>query len=909
MLAEWRRRRRSLLRGAHEDAEMRHELRFPVQSDSRRAKDFLPDADAETQEELRFHLEMEAEKNVRAGMDPREARRQAHLRLGGVDAIREAVRDAREIRPVDSLRELGHGLARALRTAAKRPTFSLVAVATLAVGIGASAATFSIADGVLMRALPVHEQRNLSVLWGVDPAVGARRVPVPYGAFKGFVDASPKTLSAIAGVDYHGASTLPVREQGEGVNLKVALVTGNLFNVLGVTPLLGRNIRADDDSVAAAPVVAISYDLWQRRYGANPSVLGRVLTIRGQAATIVAVMPRGFGFPARTEVWATARPFRPVAETGPPDFYVYLVGRLAPGATVEQSASELANYLQSDFAVLPMLLRGMTASAETFDDDLLGDVRPVILLLLVASALVMLVAIVNVGALFLALEFTRRQELAVRVALGATPRRLLLLALRDALIVAGAAAVLGVGIAHGMVRMVVAFASTQLPRTDSIEVNGATVAVAVAIAVAATVAFALSRVHGQRRVEPSGVLNAAASCGGTHAARRTQRGLEVAQVTLAVTVILGAGLVARSQLNLESLELGLAGDRILMVQVVPPQQDDWANPRQFNANLDRVIDATAPLPGVQGVAPVLTEPFGGMSNGWDARYLLEGQAPEEQTRQPLLNLAIASPAFFRTLDIEIVRGRAFTDEDSAGGRPVLILSESAARLAWPDKDAVGERMKISGSPWATVIGVAADTRYRELTAIRPTVYRPRMQFEAAPAFLAVRTAGDPIALAPAIRSAGQAEWPGVTFTSLRRLDDYSSAPLARSRLTAALFVGFAAICLLLSTIGLYGVVTAHVAERTREVGIRMALGARRSVVLRAVLLEGAMMTFIGMVGGGALAALFGGWLESILYGVSRHDPATITGVALLVYLATAVATYIPARRAASVEPTVALREW
>ena len=318
-----------------------------------------------------------------------------------------------------------------------------------------------------MRPLPVHEQRNLSVLWGVDPAVGAGRVPVPYGAFKGFADASPKTLSAVAGVDYHGAGTLPVREQGEGVNMRVALVTGNLFDLLGVTPLLGRNIRAEDDSVAAAPVVAISYDLWQRRFGANPAVLGRVLTIRGQAATIVAVMPRGFGFPARTEVWATARPFRPVAETGPPDFYVYLVGRLAPGATVEQSASELTNYLESNLAALPMLLRGMTASAETFDDDLLGDVRPVILLLLVASALVMLVAIVNAGALFLALELTRRQELAVRVALGATARRLLLLALGDALIVAAAAAVLGVAIAHGVVRVVVAFASTQLPRSGN----------------------------------------------------------------------------------------------------------------------------------------------------------------------------------------------------------------------------------------------------------------------------------------------------------------------------------------------------------------------------------------------------------------------------------------------------------
>lgn len=272
----------------------------------------------------------------------------------------------------DRLREIGRELARALRTARKRPTFSLVATATLGIGIGASTATFSIANAVLMRPLPVHEQRKLSVLWGVDQAAGARQVPVPYGAFKGFVDVSPKTLSAVAGVDYHGAATLPVREGADGVNLRVALVTGNLFSVLGVTPLLGRNLQAQDDSIAAAPVVAISYELWQRRYGRDPSVLGRVLTIRDQPGTIVAVMPRGFGFPAQTEVWATARPFRPVAETGPPDFYVYLVGRLAPGATVEQSATELTNYLRSNLALLPSMLRRMTASAKAFDDDLLG---------------------------------------------------------------------------------------------------------------------------------------------------------------------------------------------------------------------------------------------------------------------------------------------------------------------------------------------------------------------------------------------------------------------------------------------------------------------------------------------------------------------------------------------------------
>ena len=387
----------------------------------------------------------------------------------------------------------------------------------------------------------------------------------------------------------------------------------------------------------------------------------------------------------------------------------------------------------------------------------------------------------------------------MRVALGATPRRLLLLALGDALIVAAAAAVLGVVLAHGVVTLVVAFASTQLPRTDAIEVNAVTFAFVVAVAAAATVAFAISRVYGQRDVAPSRLLNAA-SRGGTHAARRTQRTLVVAQVTLAVTVILAAGLVARSQLNLESLELGLVGDRILMVQIVPPRQDDWANPRQFNANLDRVIEAIGPLPGVQGVAPILSEPFGDMSSGWDARYLLEGQAPEEQSRQPLLNFEIASPAFFRTLGIEIVRGRAFADEDSAQGRPVLILSESAARLAWPDKDAVGERMKISGSPWATVIGVAADARYRELTVIRPNRL-PAARTVRGRAGLSRRPHGGrpdrPRGRDPQRRAGGVA---GHDVSSLRRLDDYSSEPLARSRVTAALFVGFAAICLLLSTI-------------------------------------------------------------------------------------------------------------
>jgi len=810
---------------------------------------------------------------------------------------------------LDRLRDIGRELARALRTARKRPTFSLVAIATLGIGIGASTATFSIADAVLMRRLPVQEQRELSVLWGINQAGGIRagQVPIPYGAFKGFVDGSPGTLSAVAAIDYHGAATLPVREGTDGVNLKVATVTGNLFSVLGVMPLLGRSLQAEDDRIGAAPVVAISYELWQRRYGRDPSVLSRVLTILGQPGTIVAVMPRGFAIPAQTDVWVTARPFRPVAETGPPDFYVYLVGRLAPGATVEQSATELTNYLQSNDAQLPTFLRGMTASAKALDDDLLGDVRHVIRLLLVASGFVMLVAIVNVGALFLALGLTKRQELAVRASLGATPQRLLLLALTDASIVATAGAILGVAIAYSVVRLVVSFASTQLPRADAIDVNGATLAFSIALAVVATVAFAIACVSGQQRAEPSRALQAATRGGtGMRTARRTQRAMVVAQVTLAVTVILGAGLVARSQLNLETLDLGLAGDRILVAQITPPQQDDFANPTRFNAGLDQVIEAIAALPGVQGVAPLLGEPFGGMM-GWDTGYLLDGQAPEEEARQPLLSLDIASPDFFQTLGIEIVRGRAFTSEDGAEGRPVVILSASAARLAWPNKDAVGERIKIAGT-WATVVGVAANTRYRELTVLRPTAYRPRAQFEAAPQFLAVRTAGDPIGLAPAIRRAGQTMWSGATLTSLRRLDGYSSGPLARSRVTAALFVGFAAVCLLLSTIGLHGVVTAHVVERTREVGIRMALGAPKGVVLRAVLLEGATMTIIGLIGGTAIAALFSGWLQTILYDVSRHDPATIAGVALLMCLVTGIATYIPARRAAGADPISALRE-
>jgi predicted permease len=619
-------------------------------------------------------------------------------------------------------------------------------------------------------------------------------------------------------------------------------------------------------------------------------------------------MPRGFAVPDKTDVWATARPFRPVAESGSPDFFVFLVGRLAPGATVDQSATELTAYLRSNDAPLPPFLRGMTAAATGLDDDLLGEVRPTIHLLLVASALVMLVALANVGTLFLALGLTQRHELAVRVSLGATPRRLLLLALRDASMVATAGAVLGVAIAHAVVQLVVTFASAQLPRADAIQVNGATLAVAVALAVLATASFAIACVYGQQRTDPTRALQAATRGGtGTRPARRAQRVMVVAQVTLAVTVILGAALVARSQWNLETLDLGLAGDRILMIEVVPPHQDDYGTPKAFNTGMDRIIEAVAALPGVQGAAPLLSPPFGGTS-GWDARYLVDGQAPDEEARQPLLNLEIASPAFFRTLGIEIVRGRAFTTEDGAQGRPVVILSESAATLAWPDKDAIGKRMKIAGT-WATVVGVAADTRYRELTVHRPTAYRPRDQFEAAPPYLAVRTIGDPVRLAPAVRRAGEAMWPGATFSSIQRLDRFSTEPLTRSRVTAALFVAFAAICLLLSTIGLYGVITTQVVERTREIGIRMALGARRATVLRAVLLEGAMMTLFGVIGGTAIAALLGGWLDTILYGVALHDAATIAAVAVVISVVTGVATYLPARRAAGIEPTAALREW
>jgi hypothetical protein len=293
-------------------------------------------------------------------------------------------------------------------------------------------------------------------------------------------------------------------------------------------------------------------------------------------------------------------------------------------------------------------------------------------------------------------------------------------------------------------------------------------------------------------------------------------------------------------------------------------------------------------------------------SGWDARYLVDGQAPEEEARQPLLNLEIASPAFFQTLGIEIVRGRAFTSEDSAEGRPVVILSESAARLAWPNKDAVGERMKIAGT-WATVVGVAANTRYRELTVLRPTAYRPRAQFEAAHQFLAVRTAGDPIGLAPAIRRAGQAMWPGATFTSLRRLDGYSSEPLAGSRVTAALFVAFAAICLLLSTIGLYGVVTAHVVERTREIGIRMALGASAPSVLRQVTGEGARIVGAGLVAGSVLALAFARMLSGLLFGVSPADPLTLAGMIALLAVVAALAIWSPARRAVTIDPIHALR--
>jgi putative ABC transport system permease protein len=806
---------------------------------------------------------------------------------------------------VEATAQDAHYAARSLH---RSPGFGAVAVLTLAIGIGASVAMFSVLDGVMLQTLPVHNQGDLLVLWLGAPTGGIQHWPVDYADLVAYRDAS-HAFQSIAGVNFQGAAEVVMLDAGAPVTLKASWVTGNFFSVLGVNPALGRALRPSDDVPGAAPVTVISYGFWQRQFGGNPYVLGQGLDWNAKRYTVVGVLPRGFDYPAQADAWFAVLPWFPSTQSRDstaPAIQFDLVGRIRPGVDLEAAQQDCQAFLRSTDETRPADERGARPVVEPLSTVVLGSVRAILWTSAAAVALLLFIACINVTNLLLIRGSARARELAVRAALGASLKRLARQMLIESGVLALVGGIVGVVLATAAVRALVTFAPPELPRRDNIQIDTLVLVFAFGITVAAALlAGLLPAVLGGRGDLSASLRAGPSALGVSRLMSRLRHGLVVGQVALALLVAVGAGLLTRSLAALEGVDLGFDARRLLILETaIPPRLigNDTAQAALQRAMLARV----AALPDIMSATTMPKPPFSGMM-GWFGPYTAEGQTSADQKINPLVNFEVVSADYFRTLAIPVLKGRPFSDRDRSGAPHVAIISRTLARRSWPGQDPIGKRVK-SGGDWLTVVGVVGETRYHELTKLEPSIYVPAGQFDGPPVMtLAVRTRVDPVRVIPEIRQALREVNPALTVAAGGSMNQLLAAPLARPRFGTWLVVVFATLTVCLAVVGIYTTLAAMVGQRTREIGIRLALGARESEVGGLVVRQGMLLAGIGCVVGLCGAMLGTRALRSMLFGISPADPMTFAAVMMLLLAAAACACYLPARRATRVDPLVALR--
>jgi predicted permease len=807
-----------------------------------------------------------------------------------------------------------HDLRLAFQGLRRARGFTSAAVLTLAVGIGGATAMFALIEGVLLRPLPVPHQDRLLVAWKALPAAGSAHWPFRAPEIDVLRDES-RVLESVAGVSYYDPSPFVAVEDGVASNISGAAVTGDFFRMLGVEPILGRALRRADDVMGAESVLVITHGLWQRRYGGSPDVIGRLVVVRERPFTIVGVMPPEVECPHGIEAWMTLAASASTLTN--PAFRegvlrdVDLMARLRPGATIEQARSELAALTSRlEAGAPPDAVRGLAPVVRPYEDVVVGAVRPALLVLFGAVGLVLLIASANVANLLLLRGEARRPELAVRAALGAGPGRLARQLLAESLLLALAAGVVGLAVTWWTLHALVALVPDGLPRVDSVRVDAGVLLFTVAVAFLAAALAGLAPALSVARADLVAHLRTGGRGATGRAARRGRRGLVVAQVALAVTVVAAAGLLTRSLLRLQAVDMGMAADRLVLVRLALPQAKyaDGARHLRLLAELVAQLEAA---PGIAGATPVNTPPFTG-TGGWDApEFTAEGQSAERAAANPSLNLESIHPNYFETFEVTLLRGRGFTEADRRGAPEVAVVSEDLAARTWPGEDPIGKRIKLgrldSTEPWRTVVGVARPTRYRELARVRATLYLPAAQFIAAAEMLALRTASPRALVARVARERVGAVDPDVQVIRVAPFAELLQGPLAQPRFNALLIGAFGIAALLLAAVGLYAVIAASVRQRYREIGVRMALGATAADVRGLVLGEGLRLAGLGGAIGlaGALAATR--LLRGLLFGVHPLDPASMLGAVLLLVGVSALASYLPARRATRVDPVAMLR--
>lgn len=804
----------------------------------------------------------------------------------------------------------------AWRQLLRNPGFTGVAILTLALGVGAATAVFSVVNAVLLRPLPYPDSDRLVRLYSEFPNFpqgGLRRFAV---SVPEYFDLKQETKSwesleawATGGVNLAGA--------GQPTRATAAAVTGGMFSSLGIPPLLGRTLTPADDAPGGASVAVISYGLWQRFLGADPAVVGQNILLNGTRCTILGVMPRDFEFPPGatdpTELWAPLG-LDPANPGGRADHSLSLLGRLRTGVTREQAQAELESLAHH---------WGETSSGHRFDDtkhtlvsyglheEVVRSVRPAMRMLLGAVGFLLLISCVNVANLLLARAESRQREIAIRGALGAGRARLIRQFAIEGLLLSSAGVLFGCLIAFGSLEILKSASYASIPRASEIAVDGRVIGFAAAVCLLTGIGFGLTPlVHVLRRSLNPALRVSAGSAGGTAGTQHFRQVLVVGELALALCLLIGTGLMLRGFWKLQEVPAGFDSQNVTTMTVALPESR-YGRPEvlEFWRSLDERLSA---LPGLESVAMATGLPPSYSSSHSDTQ--IEDFVPRDGG--PIQNVEfyqVVSPGYFRTLRIPLLEGRLFDGRDGPQAPEVAVINQTMARTFWGNRSAVGRRIRPSGTTnWCTVIGVVADTKNGGLdkptgTEIYLPFTQPAGQNRSQRMSLLIRTPSNTPAVVNVVRGEVARLDPGLPLSRVRTLEDLVAAAQSRPRYFTLLFTVFAAVALALAAVGIYGVISYSVSRQSKEFGLRMALGARRDHVLGIVLRRGLKLTLVGMVVGLLSALALTRLLSSLLFGITPTDPATFVTVSLLMAAVAFLATYLPARRATLVDPADVLR--
>jgi putative ABC transport system permease protein len=802
-----------------------------------------------------------------------------------------------------------------LRRLAKSPAFTAIVVLTLALGIGANTAIFSAVNAVLLRPLPYHEPGRLVTIEHLYPSLDLEaQVSVP-----GFLDYSRKgrSFESMAVQTGWQANLTGV---GEPVRMQGQRVTGRFFETYRVPAMLGRTLQPGEDAAGRDRVAVVSYDAWQRIFGADPGIVGRNLALNGESYEVVGVMPGGFRdfFNRNAEIWAPlVFQSDQLTDENRTNEFLNLTARMKPGVTIEQAQGEmrtLAEQLKRDYEQnyppdWSLLVTGLSLQAT-------GDVRPALLVLLGSVGFVLLIACANVANLLLARAAARAKEIAVRTALGASRERLLRQLLTESLIVSLAGGAVGLLLAYVGVRTLATMDIGNLPRAEEIGIDGTVMVFTVAVSLVAGVLFGLApamhtatpNLHGALKEGGRGTT----ADRGSHTLRRS---LVVTEVALALTLLTGAGLLLKSFARLQGVDPGFEPSNLLTFNLSLPQAR-YSNDTTQAAFFDRTLPAIARVPGVVGVGATTVMPFGG---SWStASFDIEGYQPPENQPGPWGDIRIVNPQFFEAMRIPLLRGRYLTDQDRDGGRLVAVIDQEFVRRYWPNDDPIGKRFTF-GPPdgvtdttqnqWIEVVGVVGHTAHEGLDAdARIQLYLSYRQAARPFMAVAVRTTGSPERYVNLVRDAVRSVDPDQPISGVSNMEELLSRAVGPRRLSMMLLSLFSGIALVLASIGIYGVMSYSVTQRSRELGVRIALGADRGDVLRLVLRQGMGLALLGIGVGLAAALALTRLIESQLYGVTATDPITFILVAGVLATTALLANLLPALRAMQMDPAVVLRD-